>query len=411
MRVLRSMPRWLPAGIFALALLAAMALPAAAADTATYKLSNYVVTLEPQSSGQVRITYQQEWQVLSGHIAWITVGLANSNYTVDSYSQAASSVSSADSGGFTGVRVDLDKDYQPGESFEVQFVVLQSNLLERLTTEKKWRIDFTPGWYDNAVTDHLQIDLLSPVDAEAYSLLEPQPAISGNTFTWEKSNVPGGGRFEIKVECLDGSFLASTVPVESQGPNVLAIAGLVVGIMFLFAFLVVRAVRHIRQVQDTALKARIAATEKELAADKEKEKAAEKGFKEYVEGKAIKPDEQGRYYDKTYGDYVTPAVWVAVLSNQGQQAQNASRSPSHSCACVSCACACACACAGGGAAGCSKKSLHECQRCRLSVSQMVRTPPGDGAMKVPLPAASGTESTILTVESRGPVQARIGNEK
>jgi len=388
-----------------------MVLPAAAADTATYKLSNYVVTLEPQSSGQVRMTYQQEWEVLSGHIPWITVGLANSSYTVENYSEAASSVSSADSGGFTGVRVDLDKDYQPGESFDVQFVVLQSNLLERLTTEKKWRIVFTPGWYDNAVTDHLQIDLVSPVDAEAYSLLDPQPVINGNTFTWEESNVPGGGRFEIKVECLDGSFLASTVPVESQGPNVLVIAGLVAGILFLFAFLVVRAVRHYREVRDTALKARIAATEKELAADEEKEEAAIKGFKEYVEGKDIKPDEQGRYYDKGYGDYVTPAIWVAVLSSQGQQAENPPRSSSHSCACVSCACACACACAGGGAAGCSKKSLHECARCRLSVSQFPHTLYREGAREALLPATSGPVSGALTGEPRGAAQEEAGKEK
>ncbi len=369
MRVSGTMPRWLPAGILALALLAAMALPAAAADTATYKLLDYVVTLEPQSSGQVRMTYQQEWEVLSGHIPWVTVGLANSNFTVDSFSEAASSVSSVDSGGFTGVRLDLDKDYQPGESFKVQFVILQSNLLERLTEEKKWRIDFTPGWYDNAATDHLQIDLVSPVSADAYSLLDPQPVIDGNTFTWEESNVPAGGRFEIKVECLDGSFLTSTVPVESQGPSVWAIVGLIAGILLLFSFAVVRAVRHYREVQDTALKARIAATEKELAADAEKEQAAEKGFKEYVEGKKIEPDQEGRYYDKTYGGYITPVIWMAVLSNEGQQEQNPPHSASHSCACVSCACACACACAGGGAAGCSKKSLHECRQCRSSVSE------------------------------------------
>jgi hypothetical protein len=110
---------------------------------------------------------------------------------VDSFSEAVARVSTANSGGFTGVRVDLDKDYQPGESFQVQFVVLQADLVERMTSEKKWRINFTPGWYDNAITAHLQINLVSPVNTEAYSLLEPQPVTNNNTFTWEKSNVPG----------------------------------------------------------------------------------------------------------------------------------------------------------------------------------------------------------------------------
>jgi len=365
MRVFKPMLRWLPAGIFALVLLLGSVLSAAAADTGTYQISNYVVTLEPQSSGQVRMTYQQEWKVLSGHIPWITVGLANSNYTVDSYSEAAARVSAANSGGFTGVRVDLDKDYQPGESFKVQFVVLQADLLERLTSEKKWRIDFAPGWYDNAVTDHLQINLVSPVDTETYSLLNPQPVTNGNTFTWEKANVPRGGHFNIKVECLDGNFLSSTVPVKSQGPSIWVIVAIIAGILILIYFRIALALRRNRQARDAEIKARIATTEKELVENGEKEKAAEKGFKEYVEDKGIKPDQQGRYYDRSYGSYITPIIWMAILSHQGRQAQNQPHTPSCACACVSCACACACACAGGGAAGCSRKTLHECRTCSV----------------------------------------------
>jgi hypothetical protein len=363
MRVFKSMLRWLPAGIFALVLLVALALPAsAAADTGTYQITNYVVTLEPQSSGQVRMTYQQEWKVISGQIPWITVGLANSNYTVDSFSEAVARVSTANSGGFTGVRVDLDKDYQPGESFKVQFVVLQADLVERMTSEKKWRINFTPGWYDNAITAHLQINLVSPVNTEAYSLLEPQPVTNNNTFTWEKSNVPGGARFNINVECLDGSFLSATVPVASQGPNIWVVVGIIAGILIVIYLLIVVAVRRRRQAQDADIKARVAATEKELKEDREKGKAAEKGFKEYVEEKGIKADEQGRYYDRSYGGYITPIIWMAVLSNQNRSNQP---QPTHTCACVSCACACACACAGGGAAGCSRKTLHECRTCSI----------------------------------------------
>jgi hypothetical protein len=359
------MSRWLPAGIFALILLVVLVLPAAAADTGTYRISNYLVTLEPQNNGHVRMIYQQEWKVTSGHIPWVTVGLANSNYTVVSYGESAARVSAANSGGFAGVRVDLDKDYQQGESFKVQFVVLQNNLLERLTGEKKWRIDFTPGWYDNAVTDHLQINLVSPVNTEAYSLLNPQPAVNGNMFTWEKSNVPGGGRFNIKVECVDGSFLSATAPVSrGQGSGTWVTVAVIAGVLILLCLLIMLAVRRNRQARDEEIKARIAATEKELSEDRDKEKAAEKGFKEYVEKKDIKADEQGRYFDRGYGGYITPIIWMAVLSNQDKVNRP---QPAHTCACacVSCACACACACAGGGAAGCSRKTLHECQTCSV----------------------------------------------
>ncbi len=364
MRVFKSMLRQLPAGIFGLILLLAAVLPAIAADTGTYEITDYVVTLEPQSSGQVRMTYQQEWKVLGGHIPWITVGTANSNFTVASYGEAASRVSAENSGGFTGVRVDLDKDYVSGESFKVQFVILQSNLLERLTQEKKWRINFTPGWYDNAVTDHLQINLVSPVNTETYSLLQPQPAIDNKTFTWVKANLSPGGRFNITVECLDGGFLSSTVPVKGQGPNTWVVVGIVAAILLGIYLLVTVLVRRYRQAKDAEITARIAATEKELAENKEKAEAAQKGFKEYVDEKGIQPDEQGRYYDRSYGGYITPIIWMAILSNQNRTVQQ----PTHSCACacVSCACACACACAGGGAAGCARKTLHECSECETN---------------------------------------------
>jgi len=363
MRVFKSMLRWLPAGVFALVLLLALVIPVKA-DTGTYQISNYVVTLEPQSSGQVKMTYEQEWKVTGGNIPWITVGLANSNYSIQSYSEDAARVSSANSGGFTGVRVDLNKDYLPGQTFKVKFVVLQSNLLERLTEDKKWRIDFTPGWYDNAVTDRLQINLISPVDTQAYSLLSPQPVTNNNTFTWERLNLPRGGKFNIVVECLDGGFLAASVPVgaQSQGPSGWLIFGIIVVVIICIYLFVVFAVRRSRQARDAAIKARIAATEKELAEDREKEKEAEEGFKEYIDKKGLQPDQQGRYFDRGFGGYITPVIWWAVLSHQNQpyQGQNPPpHTPSCACACVSCACACACACAGGGAAGCSRKTLHE----------------------------------------------------
>ncbi len=138
MRVSATVLRRLSAGIFALVFLLLAVVPVLAADTGTYGISSYTITLEPQSSGQVKISVEQQWKVLSGNIPWVTVGLPNDNFSVENYSGAASKVSTANSGGFSGVRVDLDKTYLPGQTFTFQFTVLQSNLLERLTSEKKW---------------------------------------------------------------------------------------------------------------------------------------------------------------------------------------------------------------------------------------------------------------------------------
>ncbi len=369
MRAFAAVLRWLSPGILALAALLVVAVPARA-DTGTYRITDYVVTLEPQSNGAVKITYEQTWQVLSGNIPWITVGMANGGYSVQSWGGAAARVYGANSGGFVGVRADLDKTYLAGSSFKVSFVVIQNGLLERLTSEKKWRIDFTPGWYDNAVTDHLQIKLASPVSLDSYSLVSPVSTSSANSvITWDRTNLAPGGRFEIKVECLDGSFLAATTPAAKRGPSPwpFVIGGIIV---IGFIFLVVLGVRRARQARDAELKARIAATEEEMARDQTKKEEVEKGFKEYTIEHGMEPDAQGRYYDRSYGNYITPAIWAAViLSQQQQRARDAAAAASPpggyscACACVSCACACACACAGGGAAGCSRKTLHECRDC------------------------------------------------
>jgi hypothetical protein len=361
----------LSAGILAIVFLLLAVVPVFA-DTGTYKISDYVVTLEPQSDGQVRITVVQNWQVLSGDIPWITVGLPNKNFSIENYSGAASKVSAANGNGFTGVRVDLDKDYQPGQTFEIKFAVLQKNLLERLTSDKKWRINYTPGWYDRAPVDRLQISLVSPVDYQTYSSVSPMPSsVNSNFIIWERLNLSPGERFGIAVESTDGTFLLASVPTSSpQGGGLGKSFYVTVAIILVVGVLIFWGIRKNRQAMDARRKEQVLSIEEEMAADKHKKEEVEKGFESYVEKKNIMPDDQGRYYDRSYGDYITPAIWAGVIAGQfNRQDTNTSgtsyRPSCVSCACVSCACACACACAGGGAAGCSRKTLHECRTCSV----------------------------------------------
>jgi hypothetical protein len=363
------MLRRLSPGILVLAFLLLAAIPAYA-DTGTYRISDYIITLEPQSDGQVRITIEQQWQVLSGSIPWVTVGLPNEKFSIEDSSSAASEVSAENDGGFTGVRIDLDKDYQPGQSFKIEFTVLQSNLLERLTEDKKWRISYTPGWYDRAAIDHLQINLVSPVDYQTYPSVSPMPSsVDDNVITWERLNLSPGVRFSITVESTDGSFLLESVPVgSSQGNGLGTSFYVIIAVILVVGFLVFWGIRKYRQAQDARKIERVRSIEEEMAGDKKKREEIEQGFEKYVEEKDIQPDAQGRFYDRSYGDYITPAIWAGIIAsqfNQGQtdQPRSGFGTGCVSCACVSCACACACACAGGGAAGCSRKSLHECPKC------------------------------------------------
>jgi hypothetical protein len=358
----------LSAGILALVILLAITVPAIAADTGTYRIKDYIVTLEPQSSGEVQLTCEQTWQVTGGHIPWITVGLPNSDFSIKDSSGAISDISPANSSGWSGVRLDLDQDYQPGEIFNIKFTVLQGHLLERLPDKSTWRINYTPGWYDNAVTDHLKISIVAPVDIESYSRIDPQPTLSaGDTVMWEQTNISKGGGFTIKIECMDGSFLVAT-STSSEEKSVSPLTGILVIVVIAIIFIAIIALirRKREQERDKEILRRIHAEEKKFATDNEAREKADKGFQEYVEKKRIEPDAEGRYYDRGYGGYITPIIWAAILNRQNQDRTktNTTRSSGCACACVSCACACACACAGGGGAGCAKKGLHRCESCQ-----------------------------------------------
>jgi hypothetical protein len=339
----------------------------ARADTGTYRISNYIVILEPQNDGQVKITYEQQWNVLSGDIAWVTVGLPNSSFKIESHSGAASKVASA--GDITGVRVDLDTDYQPGQTFNIKFIILQNNLLERLTSEKKWRINFTPGWYDRAQIDHLQIKMVSPVGYETYSSVRPAPvSTADNVISWERYSLSPGGKYNILVESTDGSFLTAPAPTSSPSKSGGISISFIITVIIILATggLIYYAIRRNRKARDNEFKKRVEAVQQEMDEDEKKKEEVEEGFEKYVEKTGLEPDEQGRYYDRGYGDYITPAIWAAIISSNYSSRNNPQprSSSSCACACVSCACACACACAGGGAAGCARKSLHHCKSCQ-----------------------------------------------
>ena len=362
MRVFKPLLRGLSVGILVLIAILSVGIPASA-DTGTYKISNYSVTLEPQSDGTVKITYVQAWQVLSGDIPWVTVGTANTHFTVQSHGANASSVYAYNADGFTGVRADLDKDYQPGQTFNVKFTILQSNLLEKLTQEGKWRIDFTPGWYDNAVIDKLQINMVSPIGYDAYSFVTPPTAVNGNVITWESTNLSPGARVADKVESPDGGFLSASVPVTKTGIGTTTLI-VIVAVFVVIGLHIFWGIKKNREARDAALKERVVTIEAEMVEDKAKKEKIEEGFEKYVDKEKIQPDAEGRYYDRGYGSYITPAIWAAVIMQQSEHRPPAGGSVSGGhCACVSCACACACACAGGGAAGCSRKTLHDCREC------------------------------------------------
>ncbi len=188
-------------------------------DTGTYKIIEYRVSLNPLPDGAAEMRYEQEWLVTGGHIPWVTVGLTNTNFQIKSYGGSANFVRADNYGSWNGVRVELDKDYKQNETFRFYFVVTQNNLLERLPAEGKWRIVFTPGWYDRGLVDSLQISLISPSAIDSFSLTPEATSITGQEMVWEKRNLNKGERFTVRIESTDMSFLLPVQELEGKSPE------------------------------------------------------------------------------------------------------------------------------------------------------------------------------------------------
>jgi len=273
----------------------------AGGDTGTYRIIKYNVTLTPKKDGTTRIEYYQKWVVTDGHIPWITVGVANNDYDVVGSGLAAAHASPKNSGQESMVRLDLDRDYQPGETFEIQFTINQRHLFQK--ANDRYTISFTPGWYDRASIDSLDIHLNLPCNISE-TTSQPAPTHqSGNVKTWNGIKLNESGRFPITF-----SFPKLYAPNAAVGighDNTNTETSSVVFPIVIVVFLVISYF-----------------VKKSL------------GIGEYSGGRLYRGGGGGG------------SCYVS------------------SCACACAGCACACACAGGGGAGCSRKNEHVCPVCK-----------------------------------------------
>jgi hypothetical protein len=377
------------------------------ADTGTYKIDNYTVTLTPQSDGSVNISYYQQWTVLSGNIPWITVGLPNTSYIITTSGNNVSNIRDDSGSGWDGVYISLDKTYYANQSFIVSFTVNEIGVLSE--SSGSWGINFTAGWYDTAAIGKMDIDLVSPISPSEYTFNPAPTGIAGNTVTWEKTNLPGGYQFNVSFSSADGSFITpGAIPVQTTNISTTASSGVngtfiffIIAIVVIILATVIRAAvkqRKNRSVYNSPEVSPIGNTKylsssasledqkKELEENKDK-------VNEYIISEKDKiPDDEkekqisdyaaqhnlslnGDNYVDNYGhSYNNNLLWMLIMMNSmhtsptfGRLANNSltgriyqrpgvsNPPPSCHCACVACACACACACAGGHAAGCTIK--------------------------------------------------------
>jgi len=315
--------RQMPGNLILFILLASLLMATnCVADTGTYRITDYSVTLNPKPNGEVLMDYSQTWLVTGGNIPWVTVGLANANYQIVGWGGAAKTVSNGNEGDWYGARVDLNKNYMPNEKFTYNFTIVQRNLIDQRSNG--YSIVFTPGWYDRSTIDKLSIKVISPIDLKNVTA-DPKPVETvGRTLVFSKNNLGMGERYKISVNFLKSALFKvpaqspqSPQPPQSGWNSLVLLFLLVIGVgVILVAY--------------------------------------------YY---SIHPND-------SYYDYGGPVVSTGGIRRRIGSHEDHSSGGSggfggraSSCACVSCACACACAGGGGGGAGCAKKWLHFCNKC------------------------------------------------
>ncbi len=295
----------------------------APADTGTYRIIDYTIKLTPRSDGMVEMEYYQKWLVTGGHIPWITIGLPNISYQLDQAKNRGNirRISPYNSSGWSGVRIDLDKDYLPNETFEVGFSLIQSRLF--YADEDNYKLDFTPGWYDRAVTDRLAVTMHIFAQMDQVTANPKPTRVEGQEIIWVKSDLGKGERFSVSIS-FPRKFMpqARTGALRSKARVRMPARGAGLFILFsIFWIVIVLAILI--------------------------------GRRGYGRGGRIFYGGIGRK-GGVFGGRTT-----------GGGGGFGGRSVSCACACVSCACACACA--GGGGAGCSRKIHHTCSLCAEEV--------------------------------------------
>jgi hypothetical protein len=294
------------------------------ADTGTYKIMDYRVELTPHFDGTVEMDYYQKWAVTGGHIPWITVGAANSNYEIDRSKNKGNirTISPKNSIDWQGVKIDLDKDYKPSETFEVGYTLIQRKLF--YADKENYKLDFTPGWYDRAVTENLTIVIHSFAKIEQIKATPNPTKIEGQDIIWTTS-LGYGQRFSVSFS-LPKNLMPGVKYSELKTGAVKKgvsedVAHEIFSVVIIFIFIALALARR-----------RYGGT--------------------YRRGGSI-------FFGGLYGGR---AGGGAGGKSTGGGGGFGGRSFSCACACVGCACACACA--GGSGAGCTKKTVHSCPVCR-----------------------------------------------
>ena len=289
-------------------------------------INSYTIYASVRDDATIDFHYIIEWRVLGTDedgrgVTWVKVGVPNKYcYDVESTSSCVKKAYYYIDGTSTCIRLDLNREYNPGETFILDFTFHQTHMFTYAYDEDKKLVsyEFIPGWFDD-----IAINKLNVYWNKANVYYSECKSEDETYLIWERTNMSQGERTKIRLSYFEGIFPNIDPKATFRGDKdfrkmnrmilIIAIVIVVVNIL-MFIYMKVRRASYYRT----------------------------RGF--YPYGR--------RFFFRNY--YYGVDSKGTRKPNPYISSGGSGHSGGHSCAC-----ACACACAGGGRAGCSKKDFYK----------------------------------------------------
>ena len=323
-------------------------------------IPDYLVTVDLRADGSADITYDITWQVIGGdqtdYLSWVKIGLPNA-YAEDltPLTDTISDLQYSGDGGSYAKVVFARRYYAPevaakngGESrVRFTFSVHQSHLFS-LGDDGTATFEFTPGWFDDLVVEHMQVRWRSGDGFVADNTSEEDGYL-----IWDFGPMGHGQSANIHVtvpvttaETFDPDAQLTAADYDDGGmtaDEMIGILTVVIGLLIFAAALIIS----------------VGSMTPDWGG----------GF-----GSGLDPDDWFWYTNGVHTIHVArtappPKGYTRTdppknyhtgggsSRGGGVGRHNSGCASSCACACAS-SCACACACAGGGRAGCTAKDFY-----------------------------------------------------
>ena len=291
-------------------------------------IKEYGLTVTPMEDGSLEMEYRFVWTALDTEepLTWIEIGIANPGYTYDHnrVSDNIKRINAVEDEDYVGIRLDLDRAYQGGETLEFFFTIRQYDMLCR--DQDGYFYELVPGWFNATPVEHYTFRWAATKDVASTN----SNTKTGSYYVWE-GDMDCGTYVKMDVHYRGTAFAGSpTVEYEPfddywvnddlQEDKI----GMVVVMVFFVLLL---------------------------------------GLAEMYLVDSFVSYRRGRGFLRGYGHHVHVYGYVNPRYRTERDLHAASSGRRHGGGFSGgCACACACACAGGGRAGCSQKDGYRMKK-------------------------------------------------